>query len=358
MSYLSEHKIDQMLLQNLTCSKYINAPKTEEYIINNRGQRLHVRSTIPTESIKIKAAILSLHGYGSHSNRPPHLYLANKFVNAGYIYITMDFHGHGYSEGERGLVENHIHLVDDALCVLISLYKNKTDNININCNLSKIPFYIMGHSMGGGIAILLSTLLSNCDKADELYLLSKLYKDNEHVIHKNIVPYFRGSIFICPAICINAPFILRCCLLRVLSCIIPKSSLPVFIFNENKYNHLVWTSSRYREYLKQDGYPSNPNGLNYGGNIMFRTLISIMLLGENIQNIITYTNFPFIILHDSNGDIVVPVNGSIQLIDKSPSKNKIFIDIVDGLHDILDNKVDETSEILVDWLEKQMYKQE
>lgn len=345
-SSLSENNIDK-ILQDRTYWKDINTPKTQEYIINNRGQRLHIRSTFPTESIKIKATILSLHGYASHSNRPTHMYLAKQFTNSGYIYITMDFHGHGYSEGERGLVENHHHLVDDTLCVLLSLYKN--DN---NYNLSKNPFYIMGHSMGGAVAILVSSLLANSDKTDELYL-SKLYKDNEDFIRKDIVPYFRGSIFICPAIYVNVPSILYC-LLHALSRIIPKCSLPISIFNENKYNHLTWSCSRYREYIKQDGYPSNPDGLSYGGNIMFRTLMSIILLGENIQNVISYINFPFIVLHDSNGDIVVSVKGSKKLIDETPSINKIFIDVIDGLHDILANKIDETSEILIDWLEKQI----
>lgn len=80
---------------------YENLERTEEFVINNRDQILHVRSKWPKDT---KCVVLFLHGYASHGARPTHKHLATEFNNNEIAYITLDFHGHGYSEGLRAHV--------------------------------------------------------------------------------------------------------------------------------------------------------------------------------------------------------------------------------------------------------------
>ena len=146
--------------------EYKNLPNTEKYILNNRNEKLHIRR-IFTDNYQQKAIIFSLHGYGSHNNRFIYKKLYDNLSNNGYEFIGLDFHVHGHSDGERALVKDYVHLIDDVLCLLINTFINMstlnellqskgiptTGILQASYNISnKIPFYIMGHSMGGSIA--------------------------------------------------------------------------------------------------------------------------------------------------------------------------------------------------------------
>ena len=146
-------------------SNSINLPKTDEYIINNRGQRLHVHSYWPNHSCK--SLVIFCHGYASHINRPIHGYISKQYNDNDIGYITIDISGHGYSDGIKGYVDNYSDAIDDILSLLISLYSpTTTSNATATSNLQRsglgqLPFYFMGHSMGGAISINIANILSN-----------------------------------------------------------------------------------------------------------------------------------------------------------------------------------------------------
>jgi len=87
-------------------SNNVNIPKTNEYITNNRKQKLHVRSYWPQDDEKCKCIVIFLHGYASHINRPLHQYISSQMNNNSIAYITIDINGHGFSDGLKG---NHHH---------------------------------------------------------------------------------------------------------------------------------------------------------------------------------------------------------------------------------------------------------
>lgn len=144
----------------------LNLADSNEFVFNSNEQKLHVRSYWPNDATDVPptAAIIFLHGYNSHSCRPVHTFMAEGFVKQkGYVYITLDFHGHGRSDGLKGFIGNFVDLVDDVVSVLSALYAgpNETSYFRIKKPLSNnIPFYLMGHSMGGTVALLTSTFLN------------------------------------------------------------------------------------------------------------------------------------------------------------------------------------------------------
>jgi alpha-beta hydrolase superfamily lysophospholipase len=331
--------------------EYKNLQNTERYIINNRNEKLHTRHFY-TDKYPPKAIIICLHGYGSHINRIIYKNLYENLTNNGYSFIGLDFHGHGYSDGERALVKNYVHLIDDALCLLLDIFTNIPNRYGFQVPQvfqKKTPFYIMGHSMGGSIAILTSLLLN---VPNTVTFTSTFYKENKDTIQTQIAPFFKGTILLCPAVeLINLPFVNT--IVNQLSFSYTSNySIPKFIFDESKYNSSIWSCPKYLKYIEDDGFPNNPNGIGYGGNIKFGTLCSILKLSETVKKNIERINFPFIVMHDSIGDIIVKSSGSKLLIDNSKSRDRIYIEIKDGLHDILANKKDETIKHILKWLNK------
>ncbi len=56
-------------------------------------------------------------------------------MEAGVVLATIDFHGHGYSEGMKAYVHDPLHLVDDAACFMRLLYDpERTDLFNFHYN--------------------------------------------------------------------------------------------------------------------------------------------------------------------------------------------------------------------------------
>lgn len=208
--------------------------------------------------------------------------------------------------------------------------------------------------MGGSTAILTSLLLTKSNIFKNVCSSCEFYNENKDFIQKNISQYFKGCILISPSIDVNfsnIPFLKRCISSLPLN-IVSNYSIPKYILDENKYNHLSWSCPIYLKYIEDDGYPNNPNGIGYGGNIKIGTLQSILALSDNVKNKIKHIEFPFIIIHDSIGDAVVKNSGSKLMIDSSLSKDKIYIEIKDGLHDPLANKTYETIKHILKWLNK------
>jgi hypothetical protein len=82
----------------------INLTKGSEYVYNSRNEKLHVRSYWPEG--QATAIFIYLHGYASHGNRPTMSHLSSNFIEKNLAIVSLDFAGHGFSEGQRGLVNS------------------------------------------------------------------------------------------------------------------------------------------------------------------------------------------------------------------------------------------------------------
>ena len=107
---------------------------------------LYYVKDIPLNS---KAIILLVHGFGEHLGR--YEYVKDKLLEYGYGVIRVDNRGHGRSGGERGHIDNFKDFasdIDDIVCFV------KREN-------PSIPIFMLGHSMGGFIAVLYGILYKN-----------------------------------------------------------------------------------------------------------------------------------------------------------------------------------------------------
>lgn len=328
----------------------VNSPKSEEFVINNRSQRLNVKSYWPPEGQILKGVIIGLHGYASHIGRPTHRYLGESFNQEGYGYVTLDFHAHGHSEGiERGFVESPNDLVDDVLSLLFHLFSSHV------CNLKKVdiqlPFYLLGHSMGGGTALLVSQIISECKLSEFSTPFALVNMDRIAYLQK----FFNGCMLFCPVVQLTRMTAVHTFLVAPLSKLFPSYSFPKWLFDESESNHHNWANHDYIRYIESDGYPHNANGLSYGSNICFATLNSLFELANHTQKIMTSSKFPFIVFHDPE-EKCLSFEGSLMFYNNSQSQNKTLVRVENGLHDIIANKLDFASHECLCWLDKQNYK--
>ncbi len=88
-----------------------------------------------------KAVILLVHGLGEHSSR--YQQWVQRFINEGYAVTSIDYRGHGRSEGKRGYAKSYQLLLQD-----INMLHKKTEEL-----FPLVPLIIYGHSLGGNIAL-------------------------------------------------------------------------------------------------------------------------------------------------------------------------------------------------------------
>ena len=333
----------------------INKAKSAEFVLNPAGQRIHLRSEWPSDQSGCAAAfVLSLHGYGAHGNRPTHSYLASTMNAQGIAYITLDFAGHGYSEGERGLVGSPGVLVDDALSALVALFAteaapaSRAHRVHRTAPAGGMPFFVQGHSMGGGTALLVANILTHGDSAVAI-AHSSVFRKHHDLFERTIMPSFRGALLVAPVVILDIPTWVRFMLPFISSL-----SIPECLIDENSFNTKIWSSPRYIHYIESDGYPKNPRGLSYGANIRFRTMAALMDLSRVVQHTLSQASFHFLVLHDDAGDVVVPGTGTQMLMERSPSADKTHVHVERGLHDPLANKIDVVAHIVTAWLAKQL----
>jgi alpha-beta hydrolase superfamily lysophospholipase len=87
-----------------------------------------------------KRIVVLVHGIGEHSGRYEHV--AARLAADGAIVYAPDHHGHGRSDGERGLVDNLDALVGDVSRVVDRARSEHPG----------LPVMLLGHSLGGVIA--------------------------------------------------------------------------------------------------------------------------------------------------------------------------------------------------------------
>lgn len=88
-----------------------------------------------------KAVMALVHGFGEHCGRYDHM---ASFLNTHAIaVVALDFHGHGKTDGPRGVVKSYDDFRNDLAALLKSAQGFYPDT----------PQILYGHSMGGGIVL-------------------------------------------------------------------------------------------------------------------------------------------------------------------------------------------------------------
>ena len=103
--------------------------------------RIWKTSVHPGSSTQDKKVIILSHGLGEYSGRYNHV--AEFFNQKGISVYALDHRGHGESPGPRGYVNSFSQYVEDLGQFVTHIWHQEKDK----------EFYLLGHSMGGLIAI-------------------------------------------------------------------------------------------------------------------------------------------------------------------------------------------------------------
>lgn len=104
------------------------------------GLRLFRRAWLPDGAAR--AAVVLVHGGAEHSGR--YHWVGEQLTSRGYALHALDLRGHGRSEGQRAYVDRFAHAVEDV-DRLVALAAERHPGL---------PLFVIGHSMGGCIALL------------------------------------------------------------------------------------------------------------------------------------------------------------------------------------------------------------
>jgi acylglycerol lipase len=103
-------------------------------------RHLFWRSWTPDDA-PARAVIVLVHGLGEHSGRYDHL--VARLVGEGYAVHAADHRGHGRSDGPRALIENMVDVVTEVDTLVDRAAAAQPG----------VPVFMLGHSMGGLIAL-------------------------------------------------------------------------------------------------------------------------------------------------------------------------------------------------------------
>lgn len=115
--------------------------------------RLFAQAWVPHQAL---GTVVLLHGYSEHSGNYSHL--VRDFVSNQLAVLTLDFRGHGLSEGPAGHVDSSLVYAEDSEAVLNEIFPQLLPNR---------PLYLWAHSMGAmvGMQMLIRGRLPNELKA-------------------------------------------------------------------------------------------------------------------------------------------------------------------------------------------------
>jgi alpha-beta hydrolase superfamily lysophospholipase len=106
-----------------------------------RARKIVWQSWSPAGDQQLKGVVTIAHGYGEHIGRYGHV--AQRLNEAGFAVYGPDHQGHGRSGGKRGRVTLRAAVADlDQLIVMVSKGRHPD-----------LPQFLLGHSMGGAIAL-------------------------------------------------------------------------------------------------------------------------------------------------------------------------------------------------------------
>jgi alpha-beta hydrolase superfamily lysophospholipase len=245
------------------------------------------------------AGVVLLHGIGEHSGR--YLDLAGALVDAGVGVYSFDGRGHGRSPGRRGYIGRLADYLSD-----IDLRVAE-----VRAALGERPLFLMGQSMGGGLATRYA--LDHQAKLDGLVLTAPALQAGEDI----------------------SPLLIR--VAGILSRVAP--TLPTQKLD-------LQLLSRRAEVV--EAFAADP--LTHKQGIAARTGAELLRMIADIQSGMGRLTLPLLIMHGTADRLTNPA-GSRLLFDRAAARDKT-LKMYDGLYHEIMNEPErgEVIGFIIDWL--------
>ncbi len=254
-----------------------------------------------------------MHGLGDHSNKYCHV--AKKFVAAGYSVVAADAHGHGRSDGLRAYAASFDDYVQDAATVLSDASKRDR----------RLPTYVVGHSLGGAVAI--------------------------HLARDRTPQDLKGVLLTAPAVRVFSNPVLRffAPLIANLVPLLPVQTLDFGPRRRRRVNKTLLAMApgfgTTRRRVTEDDDP-----LLVRGSVRARTGIEVLKSCERIMSSANRFRVPVFVAHSHN-DRVTKAAGSEEFCARIGSRDKTFKRYYGKGHDLLASSDDsEVVDDMVKWI--------
>lgn len=251
-----------------------------QYIQNKQGLWLywHGWTALPSTT-PLRGAVFIVSGLGEHTVR--YQMLSSRFNNAGLMTFSLDHQGHGASEGDRAHVERFQDYIDDYI-----LFVKRV--IDQHPQLQQLPKFILGHSMGGLIAV-------NVRMQSE----------------RNGIDW-TGTILSAPALRADPKVAtpIKKFLAGVLANLLPKLALDPLD------SHFVSQSKQVAEFYCTDPLVYHGGIRARWGNEVLKAMAQVAIDSENVT-------WPFLLLHGGD-DRITALQGSLDFFERSQSSDKVL----------------------------------
>ncbi|XP_037380099.1 monoglyceride lipase isoform X2 [Talpa occidentalis] len=259
------------------------------HLVNADGQYLFCRYWKPTGTPK--ALVFVSHGAGEHCGRYDEV--AQMLVGLEMLVFAHDHVGHGQSEGERMVVSDFSVFIRDVLQHVDVMQKDYPG----------LPVFLLGHSMGGAIAILTAA---------------------ERPGH------FSGMVLISPLVIANpeSATTFKVLAAKVLNLVMPNMSLGP-----------IDSSVLSRNKAEVDIYNSDPLICRAGLKVCFG--IQLLNAVSRVERALPKLTLPFLLLQGS-ADRLCDSKGAYLLMESAKSQDKT-LKIYEGAYHVLHKELPEVT---------------
>ncbi|XP_019514206.1 PREDICTED: monoglyceride lipase isoform X2 [Hipposideros armiger] len=282
------------------------------HLVNADGQYLFCRYWKPEGTPK--ALVFVSHGAGEHCGRYDEL--AKMLVGLELLVFAHDHVGHGQSEGERMVVSDFHVFIRDVLQHVDTVQKDYPG----------LPVFLLGHSMGGAIAIL--TAAEKPGHFSGMVLISPLVLANPEsattfkdypknllkMASRMVLPWIPHSVWVLAA--------------KVLNLVLPNMSLgPIdaSVLSRNK--------------TEVDLYITDPLICRAGLKVCFG--IQLLNAVSRVERALPKLTLPFLLLQGS-ADRLCDSKGAYLLMESAKSQDKT-LKIYEGAYHVLHKELPEVT---------------
>ncbi|XP_028638793.1 monoglyceride lipase isoform X1 [Grammomys surdaster] len=287
------------------------------HLVNADGQYLFCRYWKPSGTPK--ALIFVSHGAGEHCGRYDEL--AQMLKGLDMLVFAHDHVGHGQSEGERMVVSDFQVFVRDVLQHVDTIQKDYPE----------VPVFLLGHSMGGAISILVAAerptyfsgmvlisplVLANPESASTLkdnLNIQKTYLEKATEVSMAWIPY---------------AFYLWVLAAKLLNFVLPNMSLG-----------RIDSSVLSRNKAEVDLYNSDPLICHAGVKVCFG--IQLLNAVSRVERAMPRLTLPFLLLQGS-ADRLCDSKGAYLLMESSRSQDKT-LKMYEGAYHVLHKELPEVT---------------
>lgn len=259
------------------------------HLVNADGQYLFCRYWKPNGTPK--ALIFVSHGAGEHCGRYDEL--AQMLKGLDMLVFAHDHVGHGQSEGERMVVSDFHIFVRDVLQHVDTIQKDYPE----------VPIFLLGHSMGGAISILVAAERPT---------------------------YFSGMVLISPLVLANpeSASTLKVLAAKLLNFVLPNMTLG-----------RIDSSVLSRNKSEVDLYDSDPLVCRAGVKVCFG--IQLLNAVSRVERAMPRLTLPFLLLQGS-ADRLCDSKGAYLLMESSRSQDKT-LKMYEGAYHVLHKELPEVT---------------